>query len=190
MTRRRLRRSAALTVGEFREWLLDPKTRYRNADANGAGDYAGDGGGGIEDDAGSGSDSRRPARCRVVTRFREHAGIAGATVGAAAAESSDGRCRAGLPPSMLDGLLYGCGDAVIGVNPASDSVAGGDAAAGDDRTHVGSAMTSRRRTCVLAHVTNTLRRNGAGRAGGPGVPVDWRDGGGEPQLRGYPRAAR
>jgi ethanolamine ammonia-lyase large subunit len=24
---------------------------------------------------------------------------------------------------MLDGLLYGCGDAVIGINPATDSLA-------------------------------------------------------------------
>ena len=28
----------------------------------------------------------------------------------------------GIAASMLDGLLYGCGDAVIGINPATDSV--------------------------------------------------------------------
>ena len=27
----------------------------------------------------------------------------------------------GIPASIIDGLLYGCGDAVIGINPASDS---------------------------------------------------------------------
>ncbi len=29
---------------------------------------------------------------------------------------------AGITASIVDGLMYGCGDAVIGINPASDSV--------------------------------------------------------------------
>ena len=29
---------------------------------------------------------------------------------------------AGIGASILDGLLYGCGDAVIGINPATDSI--------------------------------------------------------------------
>ena len=32
----------------------------------------------------------------------------------------------GIAASILDGLLYGCGDAVIGINPATDNVAGRD----------------------------------------------------------------
>ena len=27
----------------------------------------------------------------------------------------------GIAASMLDGLMYGCGDAVIGINPATDN---------------------------------------------------------------------
>jgi ethanolamine ammonia-lyase large subunit len=66
---------------------------------------------------------------------------------------------------MLEGLLYGCGDAVIGVNPASDSL--------QAVTRLLEMMNAFReryevptQTCVLAHVTNTLR------AMERGAPVD------------------
>jgi ethanolamine ammonia-lyase large subunit len=71
----------------------------------------------------------------------------------------------GVAASTLDGLLLGAGDAVIGVNPAADSVDGAC-------TLLQMLDTVRERyaiptqTCVLAHVTTTLR------AIERGAPVD------------------
>jgi ethanolamine ammonia-lyase large subunit len=56
----------------------------------------------------------------VVTRFRTTVGLR-EDVDAAAAKPSDGRCR-GIAASMLDGLMLGSGDAVIGINPVTDNV--------------------------------------------------------------------
>ena len=61
----------------------------------------------------------------------------------------------GVAASILDGLLMGCGDAVIGVNPATDNV---DTA----RTLLDLIDDLRQRleipthSCVLTHVTNTM----------------------------------
>jgi ethanolamine ammonia-lyase large subunit len=71
----------------------------------------------------------------------------------------------GIAVSILDGLLLGSGDAVIGINPATDSV---------DRAYKLLAMLDEIRTrldiptqgCVLAHVTTTLELIRAG------APVD------------------
>jgi ethanolamine ammonia-lyase large subunit len=95
----------------------------------------------------------------------------------------------GIAASMLEGLLYGCGDAVIGVNPASDSL--------HAVTRLLEMMNAFRerydvptQTCVLAHVTNTLR------AMERGAPVDlvFQSIGGtekdEPQLRHLAGLAR
>jgi ethanolamine ammonia-lyase large subunit len=56
---------------------------------------------------------------------------------------------------MLDGLMYGCGDAVIGINPASDSLP-----AMAELLRLLDEVIQRRfeiptQTCVLTHVTNT-----------------------------------
>ena len=71
----------------------------------------------------------------------------------------------GVAASTLDGLLLGAGDAVIGVNPATDSV---DAActllAMLDAVRERYAIPTQ--TCVLAHVTTSLR------AIERGAPVD------------------
>jgi ethanolamine ammonia-lyase large subunit len=71
----------------------------------------------------------------------------------------------GVAASIVDGLLMGCGDAVIGINPASDSVEGA-------RTLLELTDELRRRldiptqTCVLSHITTTLELIGLG------APVD------------------
>jgi ethanolamine ammonia-lyase large subunit len=71
----------------------------------------------------------------------------------------------GVAASTLDGLLYGAGDAVIGINPASDSmpVLG-------RLLHMLDEVIQRfgipTQSCVLTHVTNTLRLAEAG------APVD------------------
>jgi ethanolamine ammonia-lyase large subunit len=72
---------------------------------------------------------------------------------------------AGVMASIADGLMYGCGDAVIGINPATDSP---DRVA--DLLKLLDDLIQRYRIptqgCVLAHVTTTLDHITAG------VPVD------------------
>ncbi|ASP37529.1 ethanolamine ammonia lyase large subunit [Bacterioplanes sanyensis] len=61
----------------------------------------------------------------------------------------------GIAASILDGLLYGSGDAVIGINPATDNVA-----QATRLLHLMDDVIQRydipTQSCVLTHVTNTL----------------------------------
>ena len=71
----------------------------------------------------------------------------------------------GILLSAFEGLLYGCGDAVIGVNPASDSVeVSGGILRALDRL-VGSLQIPTQ-TCCLAHISTQLA------AMERGAPVD------------------
>jgi ethanolamine ammonia-lyase large subunit len=93
-------------------------------------------------------------KCRVVTRFRNTIGLAG-TMAVRLQPNHPTDDRAGITAAILDGLLYGCGDAVIGINPASDSLA----ALGDLLRLVDDIL--RRydiptQGCVLGHVTSSL----------------------------------
>ncbi|WP_213779597.1 ethanolamine ammonia-lyase subunit EutB [Caballeronia sp. dw_276] len=71
----------------------------------------------------------------------------------------------GIAASMLDGLMYGCGDAVIGINPASDSLSAITTLLVmiDDFRQRYEVPTQ---SCVLTHVTNTIA------AIEKGAPVD------------------
>ncbi len=60
-------------------------------------------------------------KCRVVTKFRNTIGLPG-TMAVRLQPNHPTDDPAGVTASILDGLLYGCGDAVIGINPASDSL--------------------------------------------------------------------
>ena len=152
---------ATLTVGEFREFLLAAEPQTLAALRPGL----------TPEMAASVSKLMRlqdliavAAKCRVVTRFRNTIGLPGhLSVRLQPNHPTDD--PRGVAASTLDGLLLGAGDAVIGVNPATDSV---------DATCTLLAMldTVRERyaiptqTCVLAHVTTTLR------AIERGAPVD------------------
>ncbi len=71
----------------------------------------------------------------------------------------------GIAASMVDGLLYGAGDAVIGINPASDSLPLlGKLNHMLDEVIDGLGVPTQ--GCVLTHVTNTLKLIEQG------VPVD------------------
>jgi ethanolamine ammonia-lyase large subunit len=59
-------------------------------------------------------------KCRVVTRFRNTIGLPGHLASRIQPNHPTDDAK-GIAASMLDGLLYGCGDAVIGINPATDS---------------------------------------------------------------------
>jgi ethanolamine ammonia-lyase large subunit len=103
-------------------------------------------------------------RCRVVTRFRDTIGLPGhLAVRLQPNHPSDS--PAGILASILDGLMYGAGDAVIGVNPAGDSVPQLVELLKllDQLIQHHQVPTQ---SCVLTHVTNTLK------AIGFGAPVD------------------
>ncbi|OYU66503.1 MAG: ethanolamine ammonia lyase large subunit, partial [Burkholderiales bacterium PBB5] len=103
-------------------------------------------------------------RCRVVTRFRNTLGLPGhLAVRLQPNHPSDS--PAGILASILDGLLYGAGDAVIGINPAGDSV-GALVALLQQLDGLIQQHSIPTQACVLTHVTNTLQ------AMALGAPVD------------------
>ncbi|VUD42176.1 Ethanolamine ammonia-lyase heavy chain [Thalassocella blandensis] len=59
-------------------------------------------------------------KCEVKTAFRSTLGLPG-RMATRLQPNHPVDDPAGIAASILDGLLYGCGDAVIGINPASDS---------------------------------------------------------------------
>jgi ethanolamine ammonia-lyase large subunit len=71
----------------------------------------------------------------------------------------------GIAGSVLDGLLFGIGDAVIGINPATDNL-GTTIALLELLDAVRSRYDIPTQSCVLAHLTTTLRAIEAG------APVD------------------
>jgi ethanolamine ammonia-lyase large subunit len=103
-------------------------------------------------------------KCRVITRFRSTIGLPG-RLAARLQPNHPSDDPQGIAASILDGLLMGCGDAVIGINPASDSVA-----ATVTLLHMIDELRQRfsipTQSCVLAHVTNQME------AINRGAPVD------------------
>jgi len=151
---------AHLTIGAFRDWLLSdaatpdvlsalapgitPEMAAAVAKISGLQDLA-----------------VMAAKCAVVTRFRSTIGLPGHLSVRLQPNHPTDDAR-GIAASILDGLMLGAGDAVIGINPATDSPA---------RAHALLAMLDEIRekldiptqSCVLAHVTTTLEliRKGA-----------------------------
>src|SRR5881394_802062 len=104
------------------------------------------------------------AKCRVVTRFRSTIGLPGRLATRLQPNHPTDDLK-GIAASVLDGLSYGNGDAVIGVNPATDNVATCEAL-----LHMLDAIRERyaipTQICVLAHVTTQMQ------AMRRGAPVD------------------
>jgi ethanolamine ammonia-lyase large subunit len=94
-------------------------------------------------------------KAHVVTRFRNTIGLPG-TMAVRLQPNHPTDDRAGVAASIVDGLMYGCGDAVIGINPASDSlsVAADLLRLLDDIIQRFEIPTQ---GCVLGHVTTSLR---------------------------------
>jgi ethanolamine ammonia-lyase large subunit len=94
------------------------------------------------------------AKCRVVTRFRNTIGLAG-RLSSRLQPNHPVDDPKGVLASTIDGLLLGCGDAVIGINPAGDSPerCRDLLCLLDDLRQRIEAPTQ---TCVLTHVTTTL----------------------------------
>src|SRR2546428_1347336 len=144
---------AHLTVGGFRDWLLSDEATLAALSALAPGVTP-------EMAAAVSKISRlqdlmvMAAKCSVVTRFRNTVGLPGHLSARLQPNHPTDDVR-GIAASIPDGLLLGAGDAVIGINPATDST---------DRAHALLAMLDEVRgkldiptqTCVLAHVTTTL----------------------------------
>lgn len=101
------------------------------------------------------------SKCRVTTAFRDTIGLPGRLSTRLQPNHATDDLK-GIAASMLEGLLYGCGDAVIGINPATDSVP-----MMRDLLELIDELVQRYRiptqSCVLSHVTNALEvmRQGA-----------------------------
>lgn len=152
-----------LTVGSFRDWLLAYETTGEVLERIAPGV--------TPEMAAAVSKLMRnqdlvlvAAKRRCVTKFRNTLGLAGRfSVRLQPNHPTDD--LAGVAASIVDGLMYGCGDAVIGVNPATD-----DVAATSELLKMIDEVIARfaipTQSCVLAHVTNQL-----GALAG-GAPVD------------------
>jgi ethanolamine ammonia-lyase large subunit len=154
---------ASLTVGGFRDWLLSEKATGATLAALSPGL--------TPEMAAAVSKLMRAqdlvavaSRIRVVTRFRSTVGLPG-RLSTRLQPNHPVDDPAGIAASIIDGLLLGSGDAVIGINPASDNV--------------GKVMTLLRlvdharekyriptQSCVLAHLSTQME------ALERGAPVD------------------
>ncbi|MBA8853581.1 ethanolamine ammonia-lyase large subunit [Ochrobactrum intermedium] len=154
---------SSMTVGELREWLLKPETGQRQLEAVTFGL--------TPEMVAAVSKLMRlqdlisvAAKREVVTRFRNTIGLAGrlSTRNQPNHPTDDSR---GIAASAIDGLLMGSGDAVIGVNPATDST--------QDYIRIVTLLDELRerlaiptQTCCLGHVTTAIKAIEAG------APVD------------------
>ena len=152
-----------LTVGDFRDWLLSDlaTTEVLTAIAQGL----------TPEMVAAVSKIMRiqdlilvAKKCRVITQFRNTIGLEN-RLSTRLQPNHPTDNPAGVAASLLDGLLYGCGDAVIGINPASDNLE-----ATLRLLHMLNDVIDRyqipTQSCVLAHVTTTLK------AIKQGAPVD------------------
>src|SRR5476649_2142740 len=152
-----------LTVGDFRDWLLSERTDSARLARVAPGI--------TPEMAAAVSKLMRnqdlilvAKKCRVTTRFRNTIGLPGhMSVRLQPNHPTDD--MKGIAASMLDGLMYGCGDAMIGINPASDNLSTISSLLMmiDDLRQRFQIPTQ---SCVLTHVTNTIS------AIEQGAPVD------------------
>ena len=94
------------------------------------------------------------SKCRVVTRFRTTIGLAG-RFSARLQPNHPTDDPAGILASIVDGLMLGVGDAVIGINPAGDSPERcRDLITMIDDVRRGLDLPTQ--SCVLTHITTTI----------------------------------
>jgi ethanolamine ammonia-lyase large subunit len=154
---------AHLTVGGFRDWLL--------SDLADSATLAAIAPGVTPEMAAAVSKLMRnqdlilaARKCRVVTRFRNTIGLPG-TMAVRLQPNHPTDDARGILSSIVDGLFYGTGDAVIGINPASDSLP-----VISDLLKLLDELIQRHaiptQGCVLTHVTSSIELIGRG------APVD------------------
>lgn len=103
-------------------------------------------------------------KCQVITKFRNTIGLPGRLASRLQPNHPTDDLK-GIAASLLDGLLYGCGDAVIGINPVTD-----DPRVLSDILKMVDDLRQRfeipTQSCVLGHVTTQME------ALRQGAPVD------------------
>jgi ethanolamine ammonia-lyase large subunit len=144
---------AALTVGEFRDWLLSDDATAESLAALAPGL--------TPEMAAAVSKLMRvedlvlvARKIRVVTRFRTTVGLPG-RLSTRLQPNHPVDDPAGIAAAMVDGLLLGSGDAVIGINPVSDNVNGVKTLL-QLIDHVRQKYGIPVQSCVLAHVTTVM----------------------------------
>ncbi len=142
-----------MTVGDFRDWLLSDQADEDSLAALAPGI--------TPEMAAAVSKIMRvqdlilvSKKCRVVTRFRNTIGLPN-RLATRLQPNHPTDDATGIAASMVDGLLYGAGDAVIGINPATDNV--------QQVMRIVHMLDEVIRhyeiptqSCVLTHVTNTI----------------------------------
>lgn len=145
---------SSMTVGEFRDWLLssDADEAKLRAVAPGI----------TPEMAAAVSKLMRnqdliavARKCVVTSRFRNTLGLPGRLATRLQPNHPTDDLK-GIAVTILDGLLNGSGDAVIGINPATDNLQNGARLIGmlDELRRTYGMPTQ---SCVLTHVTNTIR---------------------------------
>jgi ethanolamine ammonia-lyase large subunit len=141
------------TVGEFREWLLDDQTRGEDIQAVQKAI--------IPEVAAAAAKLMSnkdlvlaAAKVRNITRCRNTLGQPG-VLGIRVQPNHPADDLAGILLAAVDGLLFGCGDAVIGVNPVTDAVETVETILrGLDRLITAAGIPTQ--ACCLAHITTQL----------------------------------
>jgi ethanolamine ammonia-lyase large subunit len=145
---------AHLTVGDFRNWLLSDFTTTEKLQSVSAGI--------TPEMAAAVSKIMRnqdlilvAKKCKVVTRFRNTIGLPGCMATRLQPNHPSDDLK-GIAAVVIDGLMYGSGDAVIGVNPSGDSMF-----ALEQINRLLDEIIRRyeipTQSCVLTHVTNTIQ---------------------------------
>ena len=143
----------ALTVGAFRDWLLSDVANERSLAALAPGL--------LPEMAAAVSKISRvqdlilvAQKCRVVTKFRNTIGLKG-RLSTRLQPNHPTDDPTGIAASIVDGLMYGNGDAVIGINPATDSISAVITLI--DMLHeVIQRYEIPTQSCVLTHVTTSI----------------------------------
>jgi ethanolamine ammonia-lyase large subunit len=144
---------AHLTVGALRDWLLSDAATSETLAALAPG-ITPEMAAAVAKISGLQDLMVMAAKCTVVTRFRSTIGLPGRLAVRLQPNHPTDDPR-GIAASILDGLLLGAGDAVIGINPATDSPARAHQLL-DMLDEVRGKLDIPTQSCVLAHVTTTL----------------------------------
>jgi ethanolamine ammonia-lyase large subunit len=154
---------SSLTVGEFRELVLDPQFASRwSGDLHRA--ITAEMAAAVTKLMGARDLMVAASRLRVVTRCRNTIGEPG-VFGVRIQPNHPADDPSAVALSVLDGLLFGCGDAVIGINPVNDSV-GSVATLEHALASIINTVGVPTQSCVLAHFTTQLEALAAG------APID------------------
>jgi ethanolamine ammonia-lyase large subunit len=160
---------SSLTVGEFRNWLLSDAATSERLAALAPGI--------TPEMAAAVSKLMRvqdlifaASKIHVVTHFRTTVGLPG-RLSTRLQPNHPTDDPLGIAASILDGLLLGSGDAVIGINPVSDNPHSVSTLL-QMLDHIRRRYAIPTQSCVLAHITTQMQAIELGAASGQATPLD------------------